>query len=116
MSNTLKYVILVVFIIIAVAIVLMWAGVIPGLRLNKAKIQRADITMWGVDDDRDTNQKLINAYQANNPGVKITYQQKSKETYEDEFITLGGRNTRIFCRPRPKMFSRFLIFVILFWI
>ena len=49
MSNTLKYVILAVFIIIAVAFVLMWAGVIPGLRLNKAKIQRADITMWGVD-------------------------------------------------------------------
>ena len=98
MSNTLKYIILIVFIIIAVAFVLMWAGVIPGLRLNKAKIQRADITMWGVDDDKDTNQKLINAYQANNPGVKITYQQKSKETYEDELIRAfaAGKGPDIF--------------------
>jgi len=98
MSNTLKYIILIVFIIIAVAIVLVWAGVIPGLRLNKAKIQRADLVMWGVDDDRDTYQKLINAYQANNPGVNISYEQKSKETYEDELIRAfaAGKGPDIF--------------------
>ena len=98
MSNTLKYVILAVFIIIAVTFVLVWAGVIPGLRLNKAKIQRADITMWGVDDDKNINQKLINAYLANNPGIKIAYQQKSKETYEDELIRAfaAGKGPDIF--------------------
>ena len=98
MSNTLKYVILAVFIIIAVAFVLMWAGVIPGLRLNQAKIQRASLVMWGVDDDKDINQKLINAYQANNPGVKISYAQKSKETYEDDLIRAfaAGKGPDIF--------------------
>src|SRR3989338_8665023 len=86
MNNTIKYIILAVFIIIAVAFVLMWAGVIPGLRLNKAKIQRADLAMWGVDDTQDVYNGLIVAFQKSSPGINIKYTQKSKDTYEDELI------------------------------
>lgn len=87
MSNTLKYTILAAFIIIAVVLMLVWAGVIPGLRIvGNSTIKRANLTMWGVDDNPDVYKKLIAAYQAANPGIKITYQQKSKETYEEDLI------------------------------
>ena len=98
MNNTIKYIILAVFIIIAVAFVLMWAGVIPGLRLNKAKIQRADLAMWGVDDTQDVYNGLIVAFQKSSPGINIKYTQKSKDTYEDELIRAfaAGKGPDIF--------------------
>ena len=98
MSNTIKYIVLIVFIIIAVAIVLVWSGVIPGLRLNRAKIQRADITMWGVDDMPDVYNNLIAAFQKSSPGINVKYEQKSKKTYEDELIRAfaAGKGPDIF--------------------
>lgn len=99
MSNTLKYVILIIFIVIALVFLLVWAGVIPGLRIvGNSTIKRANLTMWGVDDSSDVYQKLIAAYQAANPGIKITYQQKSKETYEEDLVRAfaAGKGPDIF--------------------
>lgn len=99
MSNRLKYIILSVFIVIAVAFLLVWAGVIPGLRVfNNQTIKKVSLTMWGVDDDSAVYQKLIDAYKADSPGVNIAYQQKPKETYEEDLIRAfaAGKGPDIF--------------------
>ncbi len=65
----------------------MWAGVIPGLRtLDNPTLTRANLTMWGVEDEREVFEGLIGAFQSANPGVKITYEKKRRETYEEDLL------------------------------
>lgn len=75
------------FAVIAIVVVLMFAGVIPGIRtLNKATITKTDLLVWDTMNDNGAYEGLIEAFQKINPGAKITYVRKSEETYEQDLL------------------------------
>lgn len=49
-------------------------------------VQSATLEFWGVFDDRNAYDKVINDFQAANPGIKVLYQQFSYEEYERSLI------------------------------
>lgn len=57
-----------------------------------------DLLMWGVFDDSDIIQKFIQQFQAAYPGVRVTYQKKSVDSYEKDLINAlaAGRGPDIF--------------------
>ncbi|MBI2062497.1 MAG: extracellular solute-binding protein [Candidatus Yanofskybacteria bacterium] len=48
--------------------------------------QSATLEFWGVFDDRSAFDKVIRDFQAQNPGIKVLYQQFSYEDYERSLI------------------------------
>ncbi|MBI3685586.1 extracellular solute-binding protein [Candidatus Azambacteria bacterium] len=81
-----KYIVGGIFSVIAVVVVLMWAGVIPGLNTGTATLTKAQLEVWGTVDDETIYTNLANAFTASNRGVKISYKKKSPETYEQELL------------------------------
>lgn len=83
----LKYIIGGIFTVIAIVAVLMFAGIIPGLRGGgKATLTKAQLEVWGTVDDEKIYTNLADAFQSANPGVKIVYKKKATETYEQELL------------------------------
>ena len=89
-ATTLKYLIMAVFIGLGIFAVLVWAGIVPGLggggNTGTATIKRAELTVWGTADDKAQFDAMVEAFRGPNPGVKITYEKKSPEGYEDELV------------------------------
>lgn len=86
MGNT-KYIIGGAFVVVAVIVVLMFAGVIPGIRtLNKATIKKTNLLVWDVGDDGGAIASLVESFQQANPGAKITYVKKAESTYEQDLL------------------------------
>ncbi len=72
--------------LIVTLIVLLFTGVIPGLRTDDATI-KANLLVWGVfDSTQQLSDSLIGDFEKQNPGVKITYVQKSPSTYEQDLV------------------------------
>lgn len=85
--GNIKYIIGGIFSVIAIVVVLMFAGVIPGIRtLNKATITKVDLLIWDVGDDKGAYEELIKAFKKISPGATITYVRKSEETYKDDLL------------------------------
>lgn len=81
-----KYIVGGIFTVIAIVVVLMWAGIIPGLRqTSTVTITRANLTVWGIDDEKVFTD-LASFYKGQNSGVKITYTKKSRDTYEGDLL------------------------------
>lgn len=69
---------------IAVAVLLTVVLILRNLGGGTA--QSATLEFWGVFDDRSSFDKVINDFRAQNPGIKIVYQQFSYEDYEKSLI------------------------------
>ncbi len=69
---------------IAVAVFLVVVLILRGLGGGTA--QSATLQFWGVFDDRRAFAKVVTDFQAQNPGVKVLYQQFSYEDYEKNLI------------------------------
>lgn len=101
-ANTLKYLIMALFIGLAVAAVLLWAGIIPGVgggdTTTGATIKKAELTVWGTQDEQGMFASLVKAFQGANPGIKIVYIKKASEGYEDELVRAfaAGKGPDIF--------------------
>ena len=101
-ANTLKYLIMALFIGLAIAAVLLWAGIIPGVgggsTSTGATIKKAELTVWGTQDEQGMFASLTKAFQGTNPGIKITYVKKASEGYEDELVRAfaAGKGPDIF--------------------
>ncbi len=65
---------------------LIYLGVVPGLKFQFRNIPPSDIEIWGVFDDSDAIMPLVQAFQAKNPSVTITYRKKSIQNYEKELV------------------------------
>jgi len=89
----LKYIVGGILSVVAIVVVLMWAGLIPGLRsASTVTITRANITVWGIDDEKIfTN--IAAAYKGQNSGIKITYTKKSPGTYEADLLRAFAAGT-----------------------
>ena len=72
--------------VLLLLIVLLFTGVIPGLRPKEGAI-KGELTVWGVFDPeiaiRDT---IVAEFEKSNPGIRINYFQKNSRTYEADLV------------------------------
>jgi ABC-type glycerol-3-phosphate transport system substrate-binding protein len=80
---------------IVIAAVLLFMGVIPGLRSKSQTGGLAgSITIWGVFDDEQTiNKTLITDFMTANPNVRVTYREMSPDTYEADLVNALAAGT-----------------------
>ncbi len=68
-------------------VVLLFAGIIPGLRSTETQDISGAITIWGTADSKAViEETLIATYNAIHPAVTVAYEQKNAGTYEEELI------------------------------
>lgn len=85
--GNIKYIIGGVLALVGVFWVLVWAGVVPGLRvIDKATIKKAKLVVWGTMDDAAIYEGLIQSFQGENPGVEISYYKKAQDSYEQDLL------------------------------
>ncbi len=74
--------------LIALVVILLFTGVIPGLRSTQnISTLKGNLTVWGVfDTEQAVNSTLIADFIAKNPQVKITYRKIDDRTYEQDLI------------------------------
>ncbi len=71
--------------LVAVFFVLVFTGIIPGLRQD-VTANKVALSFWGVFDGPDAFSAVMNAYRAQAPNVSITYKQFAPEDYERELV------------------------------
>lgn len=82
-----KYIIGAILALIGVFWVLVWAGVVPGLRImDKATIKKSKLVVWGTVDDATAYNNLVGLFKAENPGMEIVYYKKAENTYEQDLL------------------------------
>ena len=71
------------------------AAILPGC---KEPTKKAELEFWGVFDDSDVYQPLIEAFNKEFPKIKIKYYKKTYQTYEDDLLEAmaSGRGPDIF--------------------
>jgi len=72
-------------VLVIVFIFLLYLGVVPGLKVGQDS-SPVNLEVWGVFDDSDAFVPIIEAFQAQNINVSITYRKKTIEGYEDELV------------------------------
>lgn len=97
---------------IVILFVLIFTGVIPGLRKD-ITAERVTLTMWGVFDGADAFTAVINAYKAQNPSVEIIYKSFAPEDYERELVNAlaAGKGPDMFMAHNtwlPKHYDKML--------
>lgn len=98
--------------LIVVFFVLVFTGVIPGLR-PEITTTRVTLSMWGVFDSTDAFTGVINAYKARNLSAEIVYKQFAPEDYERELVNAlaAGKGPDIFMVHNtwlPKHYDKML--------
>lgn len=83
---------------VALVIVGLILAFIFGRKTEPEQQVKGDLLVWGVFDDSDIVQKFIQQFQVAYPGVKVTYQKKSVDSYEKDFVNAlaAGRGPDIF--------------------
>lgn len=81
---------------------LLWAGIallviVVGYLIFRAvsglRSGSSGITWWGLWEDASTVQPLIDAYQSQHPGVKITYVRQSQQDYRERLTSALAKGT-----------------------
>lgn len=82
--------------LIVIFFILIFLGVIPGLR-TKNTVSKFAFNFWGIDSPA-TFEKIIADYQKLRPNVTVKYQQKNESTYENDLINdlAAGQGPDIF--------------------
>lgn len=79
--------------LIITLIVLLFTGVIPGLRNNQGNIS-GQLTVWGVfDPDNAIQSTLFASFLKKNPNIRLIYVQKDPLTYEQDLINAQAAGT-----------------------
>jgi multiple sugar transport system substrate-binding protein len=72
--------------LIVLLIVLLFTGVIPGLRSDTANI-KGELLIWGVfDSESAVRDTIIADFAKKNKNIRVTYEQKNPVTYEQDLI------------------------------
>jgi ABC-type glycerol-3-phosphate transport system substrate-binding protein len=77
--------------IVVLILILIFLGLIPGLRLPQEKI-KADLNFWAVTDNQGIYQQVTDQFQALHPGVRIIYRRFDLQTYEKDLINALAAN------------------------
>lgn len=79
--------------VIVLFLLLVFLGVIPGLRTDSQKQIKANLEFWGVTDNKSAYQTVIDQFQNLYPGVRINYRQfDDPKAYEKELINALAAN------------------------
>jgi len=94
-ENKNKYLIIVVAIIVFILFVFLLVKLLSG---KKATPKEVKITYWGLWEEKEAIQPLIQTYQQKNPNVKIDYQKRSPDDYREKLIarSKNGQGPDIF--------------------
>ncbi len=84
-SNTFQTILLFVFGFFIIIAVLGFAGILPGFGGKNEKVFLGNVTIWGTLPER-TVSGLIGDVYAGEESVKITYKQKSAETFDRDLV------------------------------
>ncbi len=74
----------VVFIIVFIGILFALLG---GNKAKKATPKQITLSYWGLWEEKEVMDVLINEYHRNNPGVRIQYETKSPQDYRQKLLT-----------------------------
>lgn len=78
--------------VIILILILIFFGVIPGLRSSQENL-KADLEFWGVADNKSAYQAVIDQFQNLYPGIRINYRQfDDPRAYENELINALAAN------------------------
>jgi multiple sugar transport system substrate-binding protein len=79
--------------LIVLVLVLLFTGVIPGLRDNTANI-KADLIVWGVfDPESAVRDTIISDFATKNKNIRVLYEQKNPATYEQDLVNALAAGT-----------------------
>ncbi len=83
---------------IVLFLLLVFLGIIPGLRPATKTNIKANLEFWGVYDSKNAYQTIIDQFQNLHPGIQIKYAQFDPSTYEKELINAlaAGKGPDIF--------------------
>lgn len=85
--------------LIVLILVLIFTGVLPGLRsTSERESPRGTLLVWGIDSSQVISSSVIASYQALFPNVSVTYRSFSERNYESQLINAlaSGRGPDIF--------------------
>ncbi len=71
--------------ILGTIIILMFAGIIPGLT-SPENLKQAKLEMWGVADRQSAFEESFSAFSKLHPNVSIRYTEKNIDTYENDLV------------------------------
>ena len=71
--------------LIVIVVILIFTGVIPGLQQGGGGQQAVQLTIFGVENERNFRD-LIDSYVKLKPGIKIAYTQFSKDDFEKKLL------------------------------
>lgn len=79
-------------------VVLIFMGIIPGLRSTETPDISGNLAIWGVEDNQEVMDTLIGQYNAIHPNVTITYTQMEEASYENDVVEAlaAGKGPDIF--------------------
>ncbi|MBI2641395.1 extracellular solute-binding protein [Candidatus Roizmanbacteria bacterium] len=78
-----KYIVIVGAVIFFLILLFVFTRIFFGRRATK---KEAMLTYWGLWEDKEIFQPLIEQYQRNNPYVKIEYQKMAREDYREKLV------------------------------
>lgn len=83
--------------LLVLVFVLIFTGVIPGLKEEGTETIKADITFWGIEE-KSLYDPIINSYRKFYPGVNIRYTQINENRYEQDLVNAlaAGQGPDIF--------------------
>jgi multiple sugar transport system substrate-binding protein len=90
-----KYFVIVVAVIIFVILMIIFIKVLFG---GKKIPKNISLTYWGLWEDKEVFQPLIDQYQKSNPQIKIDYQKMDQQDYRDKLLarSKNGQGPDIF--------------------
>ncbi len=77
---------------VIIIVMLMFAGLLPGIKKN-INTASADLTMWGFEDAPTIWTELIDGYTKLNPNITIKYTQKDPATFENDIVNALAAGT-----------------------
>lgn len=81
-----------IILFVVLALILIFTGIIPGLRRSNSEAKRNQVMVWGIFDDAQAIREALG------PGIPFTYQQFNLETYETDLVNAlaAGRGPDVF--------------------
>jgi ABC-type glycerol-3-phosphate transport system substrate-binding protein len=77
--------------IVVLILILIFLGIIPGLR-SPTKNVKANLNFWVVSDKKSAYQSVIDQFQNLNPGIQMVFRSLDEENYEEELIQALAEN------------------------
>lgn len=90
-ENKMKYIFIGLAVLIIVVILILVIRFIAGSK-NTSTVKDVTLVYWGLWEEEDIMEPLINEYEKKNPHVKIEYEKRSPQDYREKLISWSQKN------------------------